>query len=357
MAPAYVTPLKKWLEKLVHTRFFTWFSPCVWGDSDGYARIRSFYHSTAFGRFIVEKFWGVLGGDVITLNKYDAHPETAKLKPWSNPFFIASGLSILNYDTDFFDLVRNGTVAVHIADITGLSARAVHLSSGERLPTDALICATGWKHTPPLQFLPAGIDLGLPHKTTSFEPTALIDQTDKEILSRFPRLKDQPVQNPKYKPLTDTEGVTDPTNAAEDKLEPYRLYRFIVPPAFIKSYDVAFPGSMMTISTALCAQTQALWITAFLNKQITIPEDIAYETVLHNRFGKWRYPSGFGDKFPDIVFDTLPYLDMLLQDLGLKNHRKGGILADIFSPYGPEDYKGLVEEWKATKRGVKVPTE
>jgi cation diffusion facilitator CzcD-associated flavoprotein CzcO len=32
MAPPYVTPFKKWLEKLVHTRFLTWFSPCVWGD-------------------------------------------------------------------------------------------------------------------------------------------------------------------------------------------------------------------------------------------------------------------------------------------------------------------------------------
>lgn len=30
MAPPFVTPLKKWLEKLVMTRMLTWFSPCVW---------------------------------------------------------------------------------------------------------------------------------------------------------------------------------------------------------------------------------------------------------------------------------------------------------------------------------------
>lgn len=30
MAPPFVTPLKKWLEKLVMTRLLTWFSPCVW---------------------------------------------------------------------------------------------------------------------------------------------------------------------------------------------------------------------------------------------------------------------------------------------------------------------------------------
>lgn len=30
MSPPFVTPLKKWLEKLVMTRALTWFSPCAW---------------------------------------------------------------------------------------------------------------------------------------------------------------------------------------------------------------------------------------------------------------------------------------------------------------------------------------
>lgn len=30
MSPPFVTPLKKWLEKLVMTRALTWFSPCSW---------------------------------------------------------------------------------------------------------------------------------------------------------------------------------------------------------------------------------------------------------------------------------------------------------------------------------------
>lgn len=30
MSPPFVTPLKKWLEKLVMTRALTWLSPCVW---------------------------------------------------------------------------------------------------------------------------------------------------------------------------------------------------------------------------------------------------------------------------------------------------------------------------------------
>lgn len=60
---------------------------------------------------------------------------------------------------------------------------------------------------------------------------------------------------------------------------------------------------------------------------------------------------------PDFVFDSLPYFDMLLTDLGLKCHRKQGAVAEIFSPYGPADYKGLVGEWMAKKTGTKLRTD
>lgn len=81
MAPPHVTPLKKWLEKLVMTRLLTWFSPCIWGAADGYGTIRKFLHGTRAGRFITDKFWSILGNDVVALNNYDSHPETAKIKP------------------------------------------------------------------------------------------------------------------------------------------------------------------------------------------------------------------------------------------------------------------------------------
>lgn len=68
MAPPYVTPLKKWLEKLVTTRLLTWFSPCIWGDADGFANVRSFLHGTWLGRKIVDGFWTVLANDVVQLN-------------------------------------------------------------------------------------------------------------------------------------------------------------------------------------------------------------------------------------------------------------------------------------------------
>ena len=348
MSPPYVTPLKKWLEKLVTTRFLTWFSPCIWGGADGFGIARGFLHGTAIGRWITRRFWAVLASDVIYLNGYDKHPETAKLKPWVDAFWVAAGLSILNYPTDFFDLVKEGKISVHIRDITKLTSKTVHLapsSTGEpsrSLPADALICSTGWKLRPPVSFISASgssIDakLGLPHN--SKEPLAAnpaVQQADSEILTRFPILRTQPTLSSKLTPLSPT------TNRG------FTLYRFMVPPAFINDRTIAFNGMMQTISTSIVAQAQALWITAYLDRNLSMPDEekVVWETTLHARFGRWRCPGGYGVRYPDFVFDAVPYIDLLLGDLGLNVRRKGGIVSECFEPYGPEDYVGLVEGWK-----------
>ena len=368
MAPPYVTPLKKWLEKLVTTRFLTWFSPCIWGNADGFGRIRSFLHGTWLGRKMVDTFWNTLANDVRQANGYDQHPEMKKLKPWVSPFWIASSLSILNYPTDFFELVKKGTIKIHIADISHLSAHAVHLSNGERIPTDTLICSTGWKATPHIKFLPPGIEqeLGLPWSPDSM-PNALIQQADEEILRRFPRLQNQPIQNPKYKLLSETSDAAVP--------HAIRLSRFMIPPSMSQERSIAFLGMTMSINTALIAQIQALWVVAYFNNDLSIVPtvrypsnsvndadrnhhptesalDLEWETALHTQFGKWRYSAGFGKRNPDFVFDALPYMDLLLKDLGLRTHRKPSLLAECFDPYGPADYRGLVVEWKAKQDEV-----
>jgi len=81
MMPPHVSPFKMWAEKVISMRIVTWMSPCIWGDADGYVKIRKWLHGTWLGRKIVDGFWWVLANDVCNLNKYDAHPETRKLKP------------------------------------------------------------------------------------------------------------------------------------------------------------------------------------------------------------------------------------------------------------------------------------
>lgn len=77
--------------------------------------------------------------------------------------------------------------------------------------------------------------------------------------------------------------------------------------------------------------------------------EIEWRTVLHSRFGRWRYPAGGGERFADFVFDAIPYVDLLLKDLGLDTHRKPW-WKDWWQPYGVEDYRGLVQEWEAKEK-------
>jgi len=341
MAPPYVTPVKAWLEKLVHRRFLTWLSPCIWGDEDGYCSVRKFLHGTWLGRRIVDTFWWVLSTDANALMGYDKHPETQKLKPRHSAFWTGSGLGILNFDGDFLELVREGKIKVHVADVRELGNGIVLLSDGTRLNTNAVVCATGWKARPPLKFLPEGLDaeLGLPSNHPAPSAAASFRSADAEVLSRFPRLQEQP-KTP----------IPGGDTAADETPRPFTLYRFMAPPSTVLSHhSIAFAGMITTISTPLCASLQALWITAYLDSSLSrtasSTAQAEEQAVLHARFGRWRYPCGYGGRFPDFVFDAVPYLDMLLKDLGLEHRRKGSWLKEIFQAYGPEDYHGIIEEW------------
>jgi cation diffusion facilitator CzcD-associated flavoprotein CzcO len=344
MLPNRLTPLKIIPESLLQTRLITWLSPCIWDD--GFSWIRSFFHQHWLGRKIVDTFFAKMQHSAEKTNGYDLHPETAKLKPWDDVFFIGTNRGLLNYEQDFFQLVRDGQVRVHVADITRLSNHTVHLSIGDVLDADVLICGTGWKDTPQFDFVTEK-ELGLPgHATSSAQKH--IPQAESEILQNCPKLQFQPAPR-NFKAMTE--------NKTETAREPYRLYRFMIPPAFIESRTLAFAGAYRSPATTIIAQTQALWITAFLDGQLpafrvpshTTMEHIMYETVLHTQFGKWRYSRGFGARFPELWFDCLPYVDLLLKDMNIQNQRKKSWLAERFTPYMPADYVGIVDEYKALK--------
>lgn len=339
IAPRFVTPLKKRLDALLNIRWMTWMAPCPWGAEDGWSRPRKFLHGTFIGRILVDLFWKVLSSDVIAANGYNSHSELKKLKPWNSAFWIGSGLSILNYNTDLFALVKQGKIRVHIDNIDHLEPKRVVLSQGTTLNADALICSTGWKKESTVKFSGLGKEeFGLPYTPT--EKLALNKEADEMVLSMFPRLANQPEL--KFEPKT---------------TDPLRLYRFIVPPTFVSKRNIAFAGMVSSVSTATCASNTALWISAFMDGKLErvakSQQEITKEVMLHTQWGRWRYPCGYGASLPDFVFEGLPYFDLLLRDMGLENHRHRGFWSDLTSPYYPKDYSGVVEEWQAKQEEKK----
>ena len=52
----------------------------------------------------------------------------------------------------------------------------------------------------------------------------------------------------------------------------------------------------------------------------------------------------------------LKYIDTLMRDLGLKVNRKSNPITEMFTPYKPVEYKGLVDEYLATRAKKDKPS-
>ncbi|KAF2259942.1 flavin-binding monooxygenase-like protein-like protein [Lojkania enalia] len=363
MSPSHVTPLKLWLEKLVFTRFFGFMSPCPWAESSGFEGwIRYLLHKTWLGRKIVKAFWQVLGDDVVELNKLNEHSETKKLRPWRGAFEIGNALSIHNYPTSFFNLVREGKIKIVIDEVEAFGdGKEILLKSGEKMEADAVVYATGWTHSGSIQFKPAGLekDLGLAglNPPTETEEIALIEKVERDLYTNFPFLKERDSSR-LYHP-DPTCRLTETADSGADQ-QPYRLYRFLVPQSDFARRSIGFAGALMTLGTAPCAYLQALWLAAYFEGKVPLPDTstaasadlVKYEVYRDTQYCALRNAMGYGNQYPDLVFDSLPYFDLLMRDLGFEGKRKGKLLgvrrwgAECFSSYGPEDYVGLVDEWE-----------
>jgi len=128
--------------------------------------------------------------------------------------------------------------------------------------------------------------------------------------------------------------------------------------------SIIFLGLSQCIPFITNLHIQALWAVAYFDGRIPglsallaspsspnkSEDEILWDATLTSRFGRWRYPTGYGRRYPDFVADAVPYWDLVLKDLGLESKRKGGALKEIYDPYGQEDFRTIVEEWIAKIR-------
>ncbi|PWY90077.1 dimethylaniline monooxygenase [Aspergillus heteromorphus CBS 117.55] len=334
-------------EALTTTRFVTWFSPCIWGSFDGFGWLRRLLHGTRLGRWLVHLFWEKMSADVVEANGYRKEEPLKHLEP-DESFFWTARVGILTYPTDIYDFVRSGQVRVLRKDISHLSEGGqVHFSDGESLQTDALVQITGWKLGSSIKYEPEGMDasLGIPSSNLSPGERCLWKELDSaaesEILNQFPYLRQQPAAKAPYQP----------------GLSPFRLYRGIAPPGLTAQGDnsLAFMKMVHSPSNPIIAEIQALWVYAYLNNKVSIArQTVFHDTALLSRYGKLRYPCGFSSWYPEIVFDSIPYVDMLLTDLGLRKWRKATWTREVFEGYTVRDYQGINQEWARAQKGVRL---
>lgn len=267
--PSYVWPRSfSWgpfnlsLALLSATRLFILFDPTPHGKKGPFAFLRYLLHRTSIGQKICQFFWHQLDLRIKKLNGYDTCPELQKLEPWTTPFWMGNSLSIHNYDTNWFDLVRAGKINIHIADLASLSNGHAHLSTGETLDADALVCCTGW-HSDPT------VEINLPCLTSSIPHQIKLAETDPESLAAEREIHND-IRYLHTLPRRTTNAPLILGHTAHHHSTSYGLYRMVVPsePICLEKKNIAFIGSHSSIHAILVGQAQALWITAFFQHKV-----------------------------------------------------------------------------------------
>ncbi|KAI1336500.1 hypothetical protein F5Y15DRAFT_200786 [Xylariaceae sp. FL0016] len=351
------------ISRLSTTRFMTWFDPYPFGRSGSI--VREALHRSRLGRWLCSLLWHMLDRCVVRANGYERDARVGMMRPWTSTYWMGNSLSIHNYETDWFALVKEERIIPHIANVASLSETGVCLSDGLVLEADTIVTCTGWKSTPTVKFSPDWIDEDLrlaywadPKRTLQAPGTPVggsgLEAIREEILLQRPALRDPPVRRLPPRHYFAPSPKAEVGKIRATPLPQFRLYRFMVPASerLLHLQNLAVIGSHISIHAVMLAQAQALWITAFLQNRLASPpktsQAVTYDTIRHSEYERIRRPSeagGHGAKAPDLVFDSLPYLDVLLEDLGLSARRKASWLGDLFQPHTLGDYRGLVKEW------------
>ncbi|KAB8271469.1 hypothetical protein BDV30DRAFT_240444 [Aspergillus minisclerotigenes] len=339
------------VETLATTRLFSLFSPCIWGNSDGFFWARWLLHQTRLGRWIVKAFWRHLGTCILEATGVNRCKDLKQVKPDFEFQWQASSAGTLNYTGDFYAFIRSGKIRVHRKSFEKLTDDQVHFSDESSVNADVLIHCSGWEWTSPIRFDDVRrLDLGLPTRMDTSDEmedwVADCQKADLQILATFPYLREAP--SGPSRAASSRFGADE----AGEQYTSWRLHRAIAPPAQVEEKAVknlAFIGLFSTLPTAALAELQSLWAIAFLHDQVRLPQikdSAREEAALWMRWSRLRYPFSHASKFMDTSYDIIPYFDLLLSDMGLRCRRKSSWWREITEPYTVSDYEEVVEEFK-----------
>lgn len=207
------------------------------------------------------------------------------------------------------------------------------------MPTDALLCGTGWESSYPFFTPEQASRLGLPHLPNNSLAEEqrwqdLMNKADADILKEFPILG---------RPPPDTKPVGSKT-ANLATTTPARLYHGMAP---LSDSSILFLGRARVSNNFRVADAQAIWATAYWDGHVTLPasldetqRQIAYMNALSRR----RYPTRGLDGV-NFHADLVYYTDRLVCEAGLSSHRKGW-WDDPEEPCLASDFRDCPEEYR-----------
>lgn len=228
------------------------------------------------------------------------------------------------------DLVAEGKlISVHRSSITTFQGDSVILKNGTKLPSNAVVFATGWKPNQSPMF-PSGLlpELGLQYPLTEETPDhaqhweALEQSSKQKVKEAFPRLAQPPILVQEY----------DAAHFRSQSNTPCRLFRNIAPPSLCVrgQRDVVVLGTLLNTAVPTYAEISSLWAVAYLEnlpfststtRTLSNLEEMEENISLINAWGWVRYRDQSLD-YLDGSVEIQDFMDLLVRDLGLEAMRK-----------------------------------
>ncbi|KAK8091771.1 hypothetical protein PG997_002132 [Apiospora hydei] len=290
-------------------------------------------HSTHLGAKLVGKIFAALDG---TVRKYAGYRERKSDKgfeklEYDNDIIWQNGTAGGCHFADFWPLVAE-KVYVHRGSVKLLGGRELYLDDddGTHFPCDAVLLGTGWKDGLEMFDERVRMELGLPFPKAMEKPeeTAkwykLVSEADEEILRRFVMLRHPPKHYHRYETRT-----------------PYRLYHTMAP---LHDDSILFMNHIVAGAKLFAAV--AYWDKAFRLPPLAEREADVARMIAWN---KRRYLSN-GELGDFAAFDSVPYVDGLLDEIGVTSHRNKGWLGNMFAPIMPADLGRVWCEYLAQRQ-------
>ncbi len=267
----------------------------------GSVMMTSWAHPTAMERFLhhrksfVGSFWNMLQGVFTRIIKREGRGHGAAgdariaavlpEHPLLPDLRSAAALTTPRY----YEHVGAGTIEPHRAEVVGFSPGGVRLSNDEEIAADVVVLSVG-SRSPRFPFL---------------------DDESRALLE------------------ADDDGT--------------QLYRHVVHPRLPTLGFAGFNHGFMHVPAA---EIGALWLAALWRKELTLPPVAQMERdVDHVRAWKREHIHFEPSRSCAVNTRFQQYLDIMLADLGLSPYRKlPNVFAEVFSPYQPSDYAGVVDE-------------
>ncbi|KAL9050448.1 MAG: hypothetical protein Q9162_006629 [Coniocarpon cinnabarinum] len=317
------------------TRFLGSMSPSIFLPNTWWTW---FVQRTWLGMWAASKVWSIATAKsrAVFADDKDREKGFELLKPSVNVSWANDTLGLILLEDFWSEVEKN--VQVYCGDIEQLDEHAIKLQDGTSIPSDAILCGTGWMKAHFVFDHEEAIRLGLPHDPSAeAEPhwRLLEARQDEKVMQEFPMLRSPPIpafQKPKR------------------TLTPYRLYNLIAPIEERDDHSIAFVGCIQVPNAFRPAEIQALWATAFLDGHVSLPpKDEAEEKVA--RMVAWnrrRYLNN-GASGIYLHYDVVGYTDMLLRDLELAQYenRPQNWLADLMDPAYPRGLRPVREAFMA----------